>query len=401
MLVEGLPMNDDSAFISKPEAGNEVACVCKPETGDEVDEAGYLEANPDVTASGLSARGHFLARGQAEGRLQSINSAQVRAMRELKLGRVRFQPQFQVERDNGKPANFLTSKTIKEFAIPESPPVSAHPYPALVVQLIHDNRDKLFVDIGAGLRDIYYRNVVNTEIYPSISTDVLCVGEALPFADAQFDFAFCFATLEHTRRPWDVASEICRVLKPGGTVMIDYPFLQPVHGYPHHYFNATPRGNQSLFEHECEIRSLEIGWHQHPMVGMQWALTVFRDGLPDLDARQFEDLQIKDLLGRPLDALLDEAYCRNLDPEMQKVIASGSMLVAVKKPSDSRSQPSMAGEVDAGAIAQQRAADTEFASLKRQNMLLKAQIVALRNSTSWQLTSPLRFIERLLHPKQD
>jgi SAM-dependent methyltransferase len=310
---------------------DEIVCVALPATPEDVQDDGYLDANPDVRSSGLTPKAHFIALGRAEHRVQLVNAAEIRAMRDSKLARLAFKCPPGAAREPGKPVGFLSDQIIAEFSIPDLCPVSAHPYPASVVQLIHDNRDKLFLDVGAGLRDVYYRNVVNTEIYPSVSTDVLCVGEAMPFADNQFDFVFCFATLEHTKRPWDVASEICRVLKPGGTAMIDYPFMQPVHGYPHHYFNATPMGNRSLFERDCDIRSVTVGWHQHPMVGLQWILTVFRNGLPEADARRFEQLQIKDLLDVPLDSLLAESFCCNLHTNMQQAIASGSMVEAVKK----------------------------------------------------------------------
>ncbi len=311
--------------------GSEVLCVGQVADADQIDEIGYLRANPDVRGSGLNARTHYASFGQAEQRMQAINRPEVARMRESKLARVQFRGSPLVERRVGESANFLPLETVREFDIPDHPPESAHPYSPPVVQLIRDNRDKIFLDVGAGLRHIYYDNVLNTEVYPSVSTDVLCVGEALPFADAQFDFVFCFATLEHTKRPWDVAAEICRVLKPGGTVVVDYPFMQPVHGYPHHYFNATPSGNRSLFEKECEICGVEVGYHQHPIIGLQWMLTVFRNGLAPEQAQKFAQMPIGDLLDRRLEDLIDAPFSQELHRTMQSVIASGTMLVGVKK----------------------------------------------------------------------
>jgi hypothetical protein len=34
------------------------------------------------------------------------------------------------------------------------------------------------------------------------------------------------------------------------------PFLQPLHGYPHHYFNMTHMGVRSLFEDQIEIEQV-------------------------------------------------------------------------------------------------------------------------------------------------
>jgi SAM-dependent methyltransferase len=381
-------------------ADNEVTCVRKPENAAEVDETGYFAANPDIRDLGLTARDHFLTHGQAEGRLQFVNAADVIAMREWKIERLRFRSHPSRERKHGAPANFLSEALIAEFGIPDSPPVSAHPYGAGIVQLIHDNPDHLFLDVGAGLRERYYRNVVNTEIYPSVSTDVLCVGENMPFESNLFDHVFCFATLEHTRRPWDVAREICRVLKPGGTAYIDYPFLQPVHGYPHHFFNATPLGNQSLFEQDCDIRSLEIGWHHHPMVGMQWALTVFRNGLNEAEAREFESLRIKDIVNAPLGTLLEQDYCRNLHMNMQRIIASGSMLVAEKRAiaSPDLTMPTAHDALPFTPPVQSPGTPPpDFAELEERADQLQQQLHAIHRSTSWRLTAPLRAVGRIFH----
>jgi len=142
---------------------------------------------------------------------------------------------------------FLPLSIKQEFDIPEQPPISANLYGQWLIDEIRANPEKRYLDLGAGLRQIYFSNVYNVEIYKSYSTDVICVGEDLPFDDGQFDGVFAFAVLEHVKRPWEVAREISRVTRPGGRIWIDYPFLQAVHGYPHHYFNATPLGNKSLF----------------------------------------------------------------------------------------------------------------------------------------------------------
>ncbi len=323
---------------------DEILCVSPVVDASVLDEAGYLEANPDAAGSG--ARHHFAAHGRAEGRLQAVNRAKVAVMRDRKLARVQFRETPRELREAGMPIDFLPAEIVEEFQIPDRPPVSAHAYIPQIGALIRGNRDKLFLDVGAGLRHDYHANVVNTEIYASVSTDVLCVGESMPFADAQFDYVFCFATLEHTRRPWDVAAEICRVLKPGGTIVSDYPFLQPVHGYPHHYYNATPMGHRGLFERDCEICGVEIGWHHHPIAALQWTLTLFRNGLPPARAMAFENTRIGDLLDRPLESLLNAPYWRELSLEAQQATASGSLLVAVKRaPLDPAAQ---AGAVASG-----------------------------------------------------
>jgi SAM-dependent methyltransferase len=55
---------------------------------------------------------------------------------------------------------------------------------------------------------------------------------------------------EHVQRPWKVASEIGRILKPGGVCIITAPFLVPYHADPYDFFRYTKEGLESLFKNE-------------------------------------------------------------------------------------------------------------------------------------------------------
>lgn len=365
---------------------DEVVCVQRPVSVEDVDEFGYLDANPDVRNAGMGARDHFIAHGQREGRLQWINRDRVAEMREEKLRRVRFRYQPLTPRAYGEAANFLTPEAIAEFGIPESPPVSANQYGGPFIDEIRNNLQRLCLDIGAGLRYSCCTNVINTEIYPSVSTDVLCVGEDLPFEDAQFDYAICADVLEHTRRPWEVAWEICRVLKPGGKLLVDYPFLQSVHGYPHHYFNATPQGAISLFERHCEILSSNIEPNNHPIESIWWFLAIWRYGLEGADRECFDRLTIGEILASPSNTHLTAPFCRNLSEEAKRTIPAGSTLIARKKsdsgiPDRSRQTGDFVHEGNGSPMY-----------MRNRVAALEAELAALRNSRSWRLTAPLRAV---------
>ncbi len=47
-------------------------------------------------------------------------------------------------------------------------------------------------------------------------------GMNLPFRDASVDLCYSSNVLEHVPRPWDMAEEMLRVTRPGGTVFISY-----------------------------------------------------------------------------------------------------------------------------------------------------------------------------------
>lgn len=308
----------------------EVPCVATPTSVAELDEQGYLAANPDVRLAGMDAHAHFAGWGQAEGREQWVNRADVARVRAAKLARARFR-RAPARILPGGARDFLSPALREEFGIPEHPPVSGLPYWPSLIADFRANPEKLYLDLGAGLRRVYYSNVVNAEIYDNASADVICVGEDLPFADASLDGVFALAVLEHTLRPWMVAAEICRVLRPGGKVIIDWPFLQPVHGYPHHYYNATPEGNRRMFSDAIDVQHLLVGEGQKPIHALWWLLHNWANGLGAADAERFRALTVADLLARPPEDQAAEPYCANLSPAAELVVTAGTTLIGTRK----------------------------------------------------------------------
>jgi len=59
-------------------------------------------------------------------------------------------------------------------------------------------------------------------IYPT-GEYLLCTAEELPLADASFDGILCLDVLEHVTDETAAMREICRILKPGGTLVISVP----------------------------------------------------------------------------------------------------------------------------------------------------------------------------------
>ena len=337
-------------------------CVTAIPTIDDLDEAAYLAANPDVAAAGMTARAHYLAWGRTEGRVQLCGFEKVAALRARKLARLRFYRAPATTPLPGAPINFLSAQAISEFRIAEAPPVLANRHGDILLDQIRANPDKLYLDIGAGLRQSVCSNLITTEIQPTLSTDVLCVGEDLPFADEQFDYVICASVLEHTRRPWAVAREISRVLKTGGTVLVDYPFLQGVQGAPQHYFNATPGGAASLFEENFDIVASSVGPNNHPIHALWWLLRSWQNGLDTPDRADFESLTVGGILCIPANQHSTKDYCSKLSEAARNTVPAGSTLLATKR------------------SPLPRTAEARLAESLR----------LMRNSTSWRITAPLR-----------
>ncbi len=78
--------------------------------------------------------------------------------------------------------------------------------------------------------------------------DVFGDAGRLPFADASMDTVLLLEVLEHLRHPAQALSEIARVLRPGGILLLTLPFLYPVHDAPHDYQRYTVHGLQREIE---------------------------------------------------------------------------------------------------------------------------------------------------------
>ena len=207
---------------------------------------------------------------------------------------------------------------------------SSHFYGPTVQNFLNQFGDgAMILDAGAGFRKIPYPNVVNLEIYDYPSTDIVAAVEHLPFADSVFDGVLSLAVLEHVKDPFVCASEIKRVLKPGGKVLAIIPFLQAEHGYPSHYFNATRFGIRELFkELTMETQFLEVS--NQPIFTLNQVLGLYASGLKGETLASFLSLKVSDILSRgPMD-WINEPIVAELAPEVAWQIAWGTTTIFSK-----------------------------------------------------------------------
>jgi len=66
--------------------------------------------------------------------------------------------------------------------------------------------------------------------------DVICSATALPFPDNEFDTVTSTEVLEHVGEPLLALSEMRRVVKPGGYVILSTPMYWPRHDLPYDFF---------------------------------------------------------------------------------------------------------------------------------------------------------------------
>lgn len=110
----------------------------------------------------------------------------------------------------------------------------------------HQGPHTKILNVGGGPRR-YSDNEVTLNIQSFKNVDCVGDGHRIPFSDNTFDSVICNAVLEHVHNPEQIVKEIFRVLKPGGRVYAEIPFMFFFHAYPNDFRRYTIEGMRMLF----------------------------------------------------------------------------------------------------------------------------------------------------------
>jgi SAM-dependent methyltransferase len=114
--------------------------------------------------------------------------------------------------------------------------------------------------------------------------------------DDAFSFLFSCAVIEHVRRPWILAKEMHRVLRPGATLLDVGAFMQPFHGFPNHFYTMTESGMRVIHE-DLEVLSVRPHASQHPWFALWSFLNILARGLPGVDREWITGISLAELFG--------------------------------------------------------------------------------------------------------
>jgi predicted SAM-dependent methyltransferase len=305
----------------------------EPVSDERFSEMAYLLANPDVQSAGIDPLQHFRKHGRREGRRQ-INRDLIDAESPYRRAKFeRFRGILDIDSEVVRfPARSGTRHLKASDYKMESANIGFGPF----VNAVENNPSKLFVDIGCGLRPFVQGNCLYIDVYPSITVDLIVEATCrYPIKSNSVDGVGCFAVLEHTRQPWVVAEEIYRMLRPGGAVFIDWPFLQPVHGYPSHYFNATRDGLLSLFtDLGIKVDTIDTFSNQTPDHTVNWVLGKLVRDIPDARLRKrVLSMSVRELLACGPGSELWNQILAVMPHDMRSEFACGNSLIG-RKPLD-------------------------------------------------------------------
>jgi SAM-dependent methyltransferase len=129
--------------------------------------------------------------------------------------------------------------------------------------------------VGDGLEALYADervDLVAFDVYASAHVQLVGDGHQIPLADGTVDGVIIQAVLEHVLEPVVVVGEIHRVLRDGGIVYADTPFMQQVHEGPYDFTRFTESGHRYLFR---EFAQLESGQVAGAGTALRWSVNYF------------------------------------------------------------------------------------------------------------------------------
>lgn len=202
-----------------------------------------------------------------------------------------------------------------------------HAYGELAQSLITGvPKGGVFLDFGCGIKAAsnLHPNAVLLDAVHFPGVDIVCTSATLPFRDDIFDLVVSQAVYEHLADPGQVTRELHRVLKPGGHILIDTAFMQPLHGDPDHYNNMTLSALKRLMD-GFTIEQEGIQPHQMPSFGLRMQIEAVLPFMRDGDWKERFDHLLQELnrSGADLD--------RDLGPMGQKTLAAGVFVLARKR----------------------------------------------------------------------
>jgi SAM-dependent methyltransferase len=114
--------------------------------------------------------------------------------------------------------------------------------PHSVVVLIGTGREPVYRDLLSP-----YQDIIRVGLSQNGDVNVFCDLCSLPISNNQVDLLFSSSVLEHVYDPGQAVREMHRVVKAGGYVYAEIPFMRAFHLAPIDYQRYTLPGIEALF----------------------------------------------------------------------------------------------------------------------------------------------------------
>lgn len=148
-----------------------------------------------------------------------------------------------IRHNNCKPYNWLVYRNFENFLLSSN---------------FTNNLGNVIYDLGAGESPYkeyllkYSNNYIAVDwsnSFHEIKADIVAdLNKILPIESEVCDTVISFSVIEHLKEPQMMLNEANRILKPGGSVILQVPWQYQIHEAPYDYFRYTPYGLKHIFE---------------------------------------------------------------------------------------------------------------------------------------------------------
>jgi SAM-dependent methyltransferase len=126
--------------------------------------------------------------------------------------------------------------------------------------------------VGVGLRELLADTrieFVESDIVIDERTSLVCDAHTLPFADQSFDGVIVQTVLLYLQQYQRCIAEMLRVLKPGGAVYSETPFMEQVVGGAYDFYRFTLTGHEYNFR---DFERVSSGITGGPAMATAWSI---------------------------------------------------------------------------------------------------------------------------------
>ena len=154
----------------------------------------------------------------------------------------------------------------------------------LLLQSLSPGESPAVLNVGGGARPLPTPHVPrpireNThflDIRQTVMSTLVADALHLPVAGGAYNGLISLALLEHVSDSDRAVAEMLRVLRSGGLIYCEVPFIQLFHAAPHDYRRFTAAGLENLFE---DFEKIEIGVCAGPSSAFSWVARGYLTGL--------------------------------------------------------------------------------------------------------------------------
>ena len=126
---------------------------------------------------------------------------------------------------------------------------------------------------------------LGVDVRPGPGVDQMADVQDLPFPDRSVGTVLAMNTFEHVPQFWRGLTEVYRVLRPDGVLLMSSPFYFHIHAYPNDYWRFTPEALKLML---ADYRQLLIGWQGPSRKPIHTWAVAFREKFPPITPEQYE-----------------------------------------------------------------------------------------------------------------